>query len=90
MGTSIGVRIGVVPAPLSSSGTIVVDSPRQREVMIESEDWELGTLWTPCTLDTRTRLISEQCSRLTERQAEREMAETNNLEKMLQLMLTMN
>ena len=52
----------------SREGTLVVDSPERGETQLKGEtDWELSNLWTPDTLDTRTRLVSEQYSRLTER-----------------------
>ena len=75
---------------LSNSGTIVVDSPRQRDIKVDKEqDWELGTLWTLGTLNTRIREVSQQTTRLAQQQTEREMAESNNIEKLMEMMLKM-
>ena len=71
----------------SNSGTIVVDSPRQRDLKVDAEqDWELGTLWTLGTLNTRIREVSQQTTMLTQQQTEREMAESNSIEKLMEMM----
>ena len=76
---------------LCSSRTTVVVSPMRRDIKIKGEqDWDLETLWTPGTLNMQARRVSEQFFRLTEKQIANEMAETNNLEKIMQMMLTLN
>ena len=63
---------------------MVVDNPDRRKSQVKVESvWELENLCTPRTL----KFVSEQYSRLTERRAERAMAGTNNLEKVMEMML---
>ena len=77
-----------IEATNSSESTLVVYSPDRRESQVKGEtEWDLENLWTPWTLETRTKLVSEQYFRLTEKRAERAMAETNNLEKVIEMML---
>ena len=80
-------------ATLSSSGTFVVDSPVKRERQVEGEEnWNLENLWTPGTLNTQAKRVSEQLTRLTERNIEREMTqqtEMSAMERMLKMMAKM-
>ena len=71
---------------LSDSGTIVGDSPRQRKTEIE-EDWCLEELWSPATLNTQARRVSDQCSKVSERIKKREMTETNNMERLMEMLI---
>ena len=71
---------------LSDSGTIVGDSPRQCKTEIE-EDWCLEELWSPATLNTQARTVSDQCSKVSERIKKREMAETNNMERVMEMLI---
>ena len=73
---------------LSDSGTIIGDSPRQRKTEIE-EDWCLEELWTPATLNTQARRVSDQCSKVSERIKKREMSETNNMERLMEMLISL-
>ena len=71
---------------LSESGTIVVDSPRQGEIKEDTEeDWKLSQIWTPNTLVSNVRQIGDQAATI----VERSMFETNNLEKLMEMMVKM-
>ena len=51
----------------SSESTLVVDRQDRRESQVKGEkDWDLENLCTPKILETRTKLVNEQYSRLTE------------------------
>ena len=74
----------------SSSSTLVVDCPGKKESQLEGEDnRELENLWTLGTLNSNEKQVGEQVSRLTERNRQSEMTETSNVERMLEMMLTM-
>ena len=76
---------------ITLSGTILeVDSPVKGEEGIEREDeWELNQTWTPGTLGNQAKQVGIQFNRLAERNRQREMTETSNMERMLEMKLTL-